>query len=120
MKRSLFVFLAVGFAAARVLAHSTLDHSEPKNSATLKQSPNEIRMWFTEPFKTSLSTIEVRDASGKQVDRADLRADEKKPALVRVTLLPNLGPGVYKVTWNAVAQDMHVSKGAFSFQLAPK
>ncbi|MBA3830372.1 MAG: copper resistance protein CopC [Chthoniobacterales bacterium] len=29
------------------------------------------------------------------------------------------GSGTYKVGWIAVAQDMHVSKGSFSFRVAP-
>jgi methionine-rich copper-binding protein CopC len=105
--------------ATPVWAHSSLDHSEPKNGAVLKQAPPEIRMWFTEPIKAGLSTIEVRDANGKQVDQRDLRADGKQPALVHLSLITTVAPGTYKVTWNAVAQDFHVSKGSFSFRVLP-
>jgi methionine-rich copper-binding protein CopC len=105
--------------AAPVWAHSSLDHSEPKDGAVLKQAPREIRMWFTEPIKVGLSTFEVRDSTGKQVDKRDLRADEKEPALVRLSLPANLRSGVYKVVWSAVAQDMHVARGSFSFRVAP-
>lgn len=90
-----------------------------KNGETLKAAPNEIRMWFTEPIKAGLSTVEVRDAAGKQIDQRDLGADEKEPALVRLPLPAGLGPGAYKVTWSAVAQDLHVAKGSFSFRVAP-
>ena len=76
-------------------------------------------MWFTEPLKAQLSTIQVRDASGKQVDRGDLHADKKQPTLLHLSLVPNLGPGPYKISWSAVAQDLHVSKGNFTFQVAP-
>lgn len=102
-----------------VLAHSSLVRSEPKDGASLQTAPNEIRMWFTGPIKAGLSSIEVRDAAGKQIDQRDLRADKKEPALVRLSLHPNLGPGAYKVIWSAVAQDLHVAKGSFSFRIAP-
>ena len=117
MKR--FSLLIIGLLAlpVAVLAHSALDRSEPKDGATLKKAPNEIRMWFTEPIKTGLSTIAVRDAAGKQIDQRDLRADEKEPALVRLSLPADLGPGAYKVTWSAVAQDLHVARGSFTFQV---
>ncbi|MEO6871292.1 MAG: copper resistance protein CopC [Chthoniobacterales bacterium] len=106
-------------AVTSVQAHSTLERSEPKNGAVLKQAPNEIRMWFSEPIKVTLSTIEVRDGSGKQVDGKDARADAREPSLVHLSLAPNLGTGTYKVSWTAVAQDMHVAKGSFSFRVAP-
>jgi methionine-rich copper-binding protein CopC len=105
--------------ATPVWAHSSLDHSEPRNGAVLKQAPQEIRMWFTEPIKAGLSTIEVRDAASRQVDRRDLHADEKQPALVRLSLVAEVSPGTCKVTWSAVAQDLHVSKGSFSFRIVP-
>ena len=116
-RRLLFLFLASAFAIA-ALAHSTLERSDPKDGAVLKQTPGEIRMWFTEPLKVQLSTIQVRDASGKQVDRGDLHADKKQPTLLHLSLVPNLGPGPYKISWSAVAQDLHVSKGNFAFQVA--
>lgn len=105
--------------ATSVWAHSALVRSDPKDGAVLKQAPHEIRMWFTEPIKVGLSTFEVRDAAGKQVDKGDLRAEEKEPASVHFSLIANLAPGSYTVTWSAVAQDLHVSKGSITFQVAP-
>ena len=102
-----------------VWAHSSLAHSEPKNGAVLKQAPQEVRMWFTEPIKAGLSTIEVRDATGKQVDKRDLHVDKETPALVHLSLVAGLAPGSYTVTWSAVAQDLHVAKGRLTFRLAP-
>jgi methionine-rich copper-binding protein CopC len=114
-----WLFVSLCAIATPVWAHSTLDHSEPKDQAVLKQAPGEIRMWFTEPIKAKLSTIEVRDAAGRQVDQRNLSADEKDPALVRLSLVAAIAPGTYKVTWSAVAQDLHVSKGSFSFRVQP-
>ena len=119
MKRGLLFVVGLLVGAASALAHSSLDRSEPRNDETLQSAPNEIRMWFTEPIKAGLSSIEVRDAAGKQIDQHDLRADEKEPALVRLSLPEGLGPGAYKVTWSAVAQDLHVAKGSFSFRVSP-
>ncbi len=119
MRRLLFAIVSLILLAAPAWGHSSLERSEPKNGATLKVGPPEIKMWFTEPIKVGLSTFEVRNAAGKQVDQHDLRADEKQPALVRLSLPPSLAPGVYKVTWSAVAQDLHVGKGEYSFRVAP-
>lgn len=119
MNRFVLLFVSLGAFAAPAWAHSSLDHSEPKDGAVVKQAPPEIRMWFTEPIKAGLSTIEVRDATGKQVDKRDLRADEKEPTLVHLSLIAEVAPGTYKVTWSVVAQDLHVIKGSFSFRVTP-
>jgi copper resistance protein C len=119
MKAVVLTLLGLFVSTGLVSAHSAFLRSQPANGATVKQAPNEIRMWFSEPIKTVLSTIEVHNASGKQVDLRNLHADEKEPALVRVSLREHLAPGVYRVLWNAVAQDLHVAKGSFSFRIAP-
>ena len=115
----LFVNLIAVASVANAQAHSNLARSEPGDGAKLSTSPNEIRIWFTELIKAGLSTIEVRDAAGKQVDQRDLRVDEKDRNLVRLSLSPQLAPGTYHVTWSAVAQDMHVTRGNFSFRVGP-
>ena len=119
MSRFLFAVVSLVLLAVPALGHSSLERSEPKAAEILKVAPREIRIWFSEPIKVGLSTFEVRDAAGKQVDQRDLRADEKQPALVRLSLSASLAAGVYKVTWSAVAQDLHVGKGGFSFRVAP-
>lgn len=119
MKHALCAIVSLFALAAPVLAHSSLERSEPKEGEILKAAPAEVRFWFSEPIKVGLSTIAVHDAAGKQVDRRDLRTDEKEPALVRLSLPAGLGAGVYKVTWSAVAQDLHVGKGGLSFRVQP-
>ena len=118
MNRLLLLFVSLVTLGAQAIAHSALDHSEPKDGQKLKRGPNEIRIWFTEPIKPALSSIEVRDSAGKQVDQHDLRADPGNPALVHLSL-PPLGGGSYKVTWSVVAPDLHVTKGSFSFEVSP-
>lgn len=119
MSRVFLGFVSLILLTAPAWAHSSLERSEPKDGETLRVAPRELRLWFTEPIKVGLSTFEVRNAAGKQVDQRDLRADEKQPTLVWLSLPATLAPGVYKVTWSAVAQDLHVTKGSVSFKVAP-
>jgi methionine-rich copper-binding protein CopC len=119
MRRIFFPIVSLVLLAASVFGHSSLERSEPKDGQILKVAPSEIRMWFTEPIKVGLSTFAVRNAAGKQIDQRDLRADEKQPGLVRLSLPSDLLSGSYKVSWSAVAQDLHVAKGSFSFRVAP-
>src|SRR4029453_7805161 len=115
MSRILFAIPVLVLLASPSLGHSSVERSEPKDGETLKMAPGEIRMWFTEPIKVGLSTFEVRNQAGEQIDQRDLRADEKQPALVRLSLPAALPSGTYTVTWSAVAQDLHGTKGNFSF-----
>ena len=112
---ALLLFFAT---CAALQAHSTLESSEPRDGAVLSQAPGEVTIRFTEPIKVGLSTIEVHDPAGKQVDGKDARADAKEPRLVHLALASSLGTGTYKVTWTAVAEDMHVAKGTFRFTVA--
>ena len=114
-----WLFVSLYFLAAPAWAHSSLERTEPKDGTVLKEAPAEVRLWFSEPIKAGLSTIEVRDAAGKQVDKRDLHADEKTPTLVRLSLNPGVASGSYTVTWSAVAQDLHVGRGRLSFRIAP-
>lgn len=115
--KSFLITMIVGVVTASAFAHANLTRSDPKDGAALAHPPNELRVWFSEPIKVGLSTIEVRNAHHDLVDGRDLHADAKDPQLARLSLPPKLPAGVYTVTWNAVAQDMHVTKGAFSFQV---
>lgn len=119
MSRAFLLFVSLFALAQSGWAHSALVRTDPQDGATLSQIPSEIRMWFSEPIKAALSTIEVRDAAGKQVDRRDLRPDAKEPLLVRLSLAGDLAPATYKVSWSAVAQDMHVGRGSFRFTVRP-
>jgi copper resistance protein C len=119
VSRILFLVVSLVLLATSAFGHSSLERSEPKDGETLKEAPREIRMWFTEPIKVGLSTFEVHNAAGKQIDQRDLRADEKQPALVRLSLPADLSLGTYQVTWSAVAQDLHVTKGSFTFRVVP-
>lgn len=119
MNRILFTIIGLVFLAASALGHSSLSRSEPRDGETLKVAPPEIRIWFTEPIKVGLSTFAVRNEAGKQVDQRDLRADEKQAVLIHLSLPANLPAGTYKVSWSAVAQDLHVTKGSLSFRVAP-
>jgi methionine-rich copper-binding protein CopC len=100
-------------------AHSAFVRSEPQDGAQLKQSPNEIKIWFTEPIRVSLSTFEMRDESGKKLDLHTAQTDEKDATIVHLSLAEQLRPGLYRVTWTAVAQDLHPGKGTLSFRVRP-
>ena len=109
------ILLLTGAAVAHAYAHAFVDHAEPAVGSKVKQIPNEVRVWFTEPIEPASSSIKVFDATGKQIDKKDVHADTKNKAVLQVSL-PSLTPGTYKVIWRVVSVDSHVTNGDFTFQ----
>lgn len=111
-----FVITALVLGAAAAYAHAHLDRASPAAGVTLSTAPSEVTLHFTQNLEPKFSTIAVRDAAGKQVDKGDSRVDEKDLALLKVSLQP-LAPGRYKVEWRATSVDTHSSKGDYHFRI---
>ena len=119
MQRALFVFLAL--AATPLLvpparAHAFLDHAVPAVGSSVKGSPAQVKLWFTQQLEPAFSTIQVLDRSGKRVDKADVKVDPAEPTVLQVSL-PALAPGSYRVTWRVLSVDTHVTEGDFTFDV---
>ncbi len=114
--RILSFCLLVLVAAARVSAHAFLEHSDPPVGGKVHSAPAAVRIWFTEAIEPSFSSIQVFDATGKQVDKKDTHLDRSNRSLLQVSL-PRLGPGTYKVVWRVVSVDTHRTYGDFTFQI---
>ncbi len=82
----------------------------------IHRAPTQVKIWFTEKLESALSKIEVFDASGREIDKRDVKIDPSNTALLMVSL-PELKPGNYKVMWRAVSVDTHVTTGNFTFAL---
>jgi len=116
--RILFFFLAVLLSASRVSAHAFLEHSDPSVGSKGHSVPMAVRIWFTEAIEPRFSSIQVLDATGKQVDKKDTHRGPSNRSLLEVSL-PRLGPGSYKVIWRVVSVDTHRTNGDFTFQILP-
>ena len=117
----LFVFAALSViaAAVRVEAHAFLVRAEPRVGSKVTKVPTEVRVWFSETVKAGVSSIQVFDVSGKQVDKKDTHSDRANHAILCVSLIPALTPGSYKVIWRVTSADTHVTSGDFRFQIVP-
>jgi hypothetical protein len=110
---SILILLA---GQAGLEAHAFLQRAEPAVGGTVQTSPNEVRIRFTENIEPAVSSIQVFDGSGKEVDKRDLHLDRSDHALLHVSL-PQLGAGTYKVVWRVVSVDTHVTSGNFTFRI---
>ncbi len=99
-------------------AHAFLDHARPPVGATVRASPSEVRLTFSEDLEPAFSTITVLDKSGRQVDKQDKQLDARDHTVLKVSL-PQLPPGTYRVLWRVLSVDAHVTEGDFTFDIAP-
>jgi methionine-rich copper-binding protein CopC len=109
----LLIFVA---GLARLEAHAFLKDANPEVGSTMQTSPSEVRIRFTENIEPAVSSIQVFDATGKEVDKHDLHLDRSDHALLHISL-PPLGVGTYKVTWRVVSVDTHATNGNFTFRV---
>ena len=96
------------------LAHAHLVRAVPAAGGTVSTAPNEVTLRFNEKLERAFSSVVVRDAAGKQVNKGDAAVDRNDRTIMRVMLQP-LEPGVYKVEWQAVSADTHKVNGDFTF-----
>jgi len=118
LRQRFALVLLAALLASPAGAHAVLDYAIPAARSTVRASPKEITLKFSQRLEPAFSGIEVFDVKGKQVDRGDSRIDDADPASLRVTL-PPLAPGRYRVSWRVLAIDTHVSQGDFTFDVGP-
>jgi methionine-rich copper-binding protein CopC len=111
---SIAAALLGGFATTAALAHAHLVKATPASGATIQPAPNEVTLRFNEKLEGAFSSVVVRDAAGKQVDKGDAHLDKADRATLRISL-PQLTPGAYTVEWRAMSADTHKINGNFTF-----
>jgi methionine-rich copper-binding protein CopC len=110
--------LATAIAAPTIaLAHSFPKSSVPAANSTLKSSPTEVVITFTDPLEPRFSTIEVTDRAGQRVDASDAHIVGGDAHRFAVSLHP-LPAGTYTVSWHATSIDTHKTQGSFRFTIA--
>lgn len=97
-------------------AHAYPAVSLPNNGATVKESPREVRIQFTEAVEMAFSAITVIGANKEVVSQGKLRklADDT----LAIDVKP-LQPGNYTVEWQVLSVDTHVTDGVLRFTVAP-
>ena len=118
-RAALVVMLTVAallLSAPAAQAHANLGSSEPADGAILATAPERVTLTFTEPPDPQLSSVEVLDAAGDQVQQGSAQPVPGDDLSLRVGLPPDLPDGVYTVSWVAVSEtDGHATSRAFAF-----
>ncbi|MBV8096302.1 MAG: copper homeostasis periplasmic binding protein CopC [Acetobacteraceae bacterium] len=106
------------FAAEAALAHAFLESAQPRVGDTVKSSPSQILLTFTEDVEPAFSKVVVRDANGARVDTGQMHPAPDSAKELIVPLKP-ISPGTYRVEWHVTSIDTHKTEGSYTFTVAP-
>jgi methionine-rich copper-binding protein CopC len=110
--------LLLGLAAEPALAHARLIRATPRVGSTVRPSPAELTLRFSESIDLSASTVTVSGPRGP-APTGPLTLDRGDGRVVHVPLPPALPPGAYRVDWGMTSVDTHHTEGDFRFRVAP-
>ncbi|GEM_PF-728591 len=100
-----------------VEAHAELTRSEPAANTVLSSPPTSIKMWFTEPLDTTLSSARLYNSNGAPIEGTSITTDPADARIMTMSV-PALGNEVYTVRWTTFSIiDGHVLKGSFLFSV---
>jgi hypothetical protein len=121
MKTSLISLSIRGITAATVLtvaqfaqAHAHPKQQQPAAGSTVTATQKDVSLEFDDALEPAFSSIDVKDGAGKSVANGKSAVDPADPKHMSVALQA-LTPGVYSVSWVAVATDGHRTQGGYSF-----
>lgn len=109
---ALLGLVVLGAWAAPAAAHATLVSVDPPDGARLDESPDVVRLTFSESVSAELGGVRVLDAEGDQVQEGAARVEGET---VEVDLAPNLPDGTYVISYRVVSADGHPVRGGSMF-----
>jgi len=105
-------------ASATVRRHIVLDKSEPADGETVEGEVTEIRLFFSDAPLMRGASVRVMTSSRSLMRSTPPTPDADDPKQVSVQLTPALPAGAYVVQWRCIADDGHVMRGDFRFEVA--
>jgi copper resistance protein C len=110
--------LAMLCVASPAYAHAFLERASPPVGSEVPIPPSAVTITYTEGVEPDFSTIEVQNAQGTRVDKADPHLLDGEQTRLSVNL-PKLPPGQYTVIWHVTSVDTHKTEGRFTFSVTP-
>ena len=95
-----------------VWAHAILMESTPKLNSTMKGPNVDITLRYNVRIDGSRSRVQLQAPDGSLVTLT--LATQAKPDILQTTAT-GLKPGAYKLKWNVLASDGHMSRGEVPF-----
>jgi len=123
VRRAVTVLLlaTVPALAGASMLHMKLSRSEPAANATLRASPTEVKLWFTQRPELTVTSVKLRSGTGgaAAVERAlePLARAAADSAPIVAPVGAALAPGHYELVWRTMARDGHVLNGIIPFDV---
>lgn|SRR5262249_7636417 len=106
----------VVLAASPTLAHAIIVEATPAVGALLHAGTVDIRLRFNSRIDRQRSRLAVLDAIGKETP---VKLDDNTRADVIAAHISGLAPGAYRLRWQVLALDGHITRGDIPFSVAP-
>jgi copper transport protein len=113
------VLLASLALAATALGHAKLLRTDPREGRTLAHAPRAVVLTFSEEIDPELVRLQVRDRSGRRVDRGAPFHPGGRDEVVAVALAPRL-EGALIAHYRVISEDGHPVARSFPFSVRPR
>ena len=100
------------------VAHIVLDSSVPADESVNTEPVGEIRLFFSGAPLMRGASVRVITSARQLMRTSPPAADPADPKQLYVQIEPPLPPGAYRVQWRCIADDGHVMRGDFAFEIA--
>lgn len=97
--------------------HITLDASIPEDDEAVAGEVTEVRLFFSDAPLMRGASIRIVNSSRKLVRSSPPEADVEDPKQLSVQIAPALPADKYVVQWRCIADDGHVMRGSFTFDV---
>ncbi|MDR0786273.1 MAG: copper resistance protein CopC [Gemmatimonadota bacterium] len=98
------------------VVHITIEKSMPSDGSRVS-GVSEVRLFFTGAPLLRGASVRIVTANRTLVRSSPPAADGRDPRQLFTTLEAALAPGVYVVQWRCIADDGHVMRGDFRFEV---
>jgi copper transport protein len=105
--------------AATALGHAQLLRTDPPEGRTLAHAPRAVVLTFSEEIDPALVRLQVRDRSGRRVDRGAPFHPRRREEVVAVALAPRL-EGALIAHYRVISEDGHPVARDLEFSVRPR
>jgi methionine-rich copper-binding protein CopC len=99
------------------IPHITLEASIPEDETSVAGEVTEVRLFFSDAPLMRGASIRVVSSARKLMRSSPPAPDPEDPKQLSVQVAPSLPPGSYVVQWRCIADDGHVMRGDFRFEV---
>ena len=118
LPRRLAAFAILAWAAITpppAHAHAIVVETTPQVDAVM-HAPIDIKLRFNSRIDRPRSRLVLLDASGKE---SPIAIDKNSPTDVLTARIDGIQPGSYRLRWQVLALDGHITRGDIPFTVAP-